>query len=322
MFAADTDILTPTGPKTLAELGGHAIGLSKTQTGYEWCPLTLQSHGLQKVVRIRFGDYHQVWATLDQQWLYAQCLSPFRVSPTIRKSLGLLKLNVTQLPLAPIILPEPFEQSIAHGFVFGDGYALRNYCRVVVFNDKEAMVPLLSKFGDVGRVKREGHYRPIVDNLPKHWKQIPENCSKEYAFGFILGIIQSDGHVEGTRCRLNSGFEDIMIDYRKLAIYAGLRGSNCIGSCCIPENTIIVDNKPRTIAAGMEYRWSMKTYNLQKSHFIRHDQRAKFVQRSFDLATRASFIDWENMTEQEVYSVHSPEWFNYTLSNGLVVACD
>ena len=312
-FSGQTEFLTLDGPRTLRESVGPVRAYVLTDNGMEWVDAEVRSFGLQDTVPIYFGDGHYLRATENHQWLFFN--SKGECEPWKKKSTLELKPSKTQLPLAPLKLPNTttpdYWEGYCHGFVFGDGWLENDNKQtdVALFGEKVAMKDLLLTRGTLGSQLYSGIRHDVIRHLPNTWKSLPglNKISKSYALGFVLGLVTADGSVD-TKVQIFNSDRGNIEEIRKLAIYADLRLSNNIRRV-----------NPNSGSYNQNGGWalSINTYNLTQEHFVRADHQRFFKSRIKNSATTVSFLG-SNRVEEEVFCLVVPHWHNFTLANGVI----
>lgn len=311
-FSGDTEIITRKGVVTLREAAevGQADLLVWNGKDWVWQNAPVKSFGVQKTLPLQFGNGSVVRTTNNHQWLW---MHKGQIRPD-RKFTYELTEDKTELPIAQRKLPVPDREAIAHGFVYGDGNRYRvtktkdHYAtNVVFFGEKDAIFNLVSEFGSISFVNHEEYGRlNTVRNLPENWKDLPENPTPEYAFGFILGLLTADGFVHGPYCSIQQSDErEVVETIRKLAVHAGLYARP------------VRAGTPGSFAnAKQPWLFSFSTYNMTEGHLIRKDQKQRFRVNKRSRCTTPSFIGQVDR-EEEVFCAVVPQNHNFTLANGV-----
>lgn len=314
-FSGDTEFLTPDGPKTFAEMSGKQTKTyTLTDNGMQWVDARILSFGDQVTVPLTFGDGNKVRVTAYHEWLVCNSNGALK-NKNFRKFTHELRLKNEYLPLANTELPIPSTIGIAHGFVYGDGWNKntrgKETTEVALFGTDIDLRDILLEHGNPGVQKYKGSYEQMVRQLPNTWKNLPTNCSKEYAYGFILGLISADGHVNKTRpCIFQSDYDEL-IKIRKLAIFCGLR--------CHPIGIHSDSDSPGRFPNGKPcYRLSFNSYNIKNNPFIKREQKESFTRRIKNKSTTVSDIDWQSPIKEKVYCAVVPKFHNFTLANGVI----
>ncbi len=320
-FNGETEILTKDGPQLIKDIAkdGSAYLYVHTLDGMKWLKCEVKSFGVQETVPIKFGNYSSVRATLNHEWYWTSNHYDNKINLGRKKKTYELHIKNNdnrgqKLPLAPIDLPEIDWKGYAHGFVYGDGYFhnCQGYtsCSVQLFKHDIDLLKLLVQYGNPGNCYVEGHgYIPQIYQLPDDWKHLPENPTKSYALGFILGLLSADGFIQksGTLRIFQSDFGAIQ-EIRKLAIYAGLRARN------------INLSREKGGFEGSQSSWtfSIASYNLTKDHFLRQDHKKNFKRKKNHYTTIVSSIDFDDKIKEEVFCAIVPSYHNFTLANGII----
>lgn len=304
-FGGDTEILTLDGVKTLKEVVGTKQKLLVlTETGSKWIESEIKSFGIQQTRTLYFGDGSSVDATDMHQWLYRK---NGKVSISDRKATWELVKSKTELPLMQQELPDIDYEGYAHGFVFGDGWVTNKHkSDVALFGPKKDMLNLLAKYGSIGTHYVEGHgHVPEVRNLPQEWKMLPENKSKEYWLGFILGLASADGAVN-TRLQIFNKSIEVIEEIRRKGSWVGLR----------PLTLGEIESDSNYKPGSTQFVARFNTYNLKPDMFIRGDQRKTLKVRKKAHSTTVSTFG--NVKIQEVFCAVVPRYHNFTLANNIV----
>lgn len=304
-FSGETLVLTDKGPRKLKDLykEGNANLLVNTETGPQWMNCPINCFGEQETIEIFFGDGSVVSSTMNHRW-------PVRINSeknVMRQTYELIK-GKSQILLIKINLPTPSMEGYAHGFVYGDGWVYKSrtnkeLAEVALFKEDVALKQCLLNFGTLSYRKVKDHgYVDIVRNLPGNWKELPQNPTKEYALGFVLGLISADGFVTDTGVQINQSDYWALNKIKELAIFAGIRAYQV--------RTYSTGNFAN---AKQGYVLRMSTYNFKKEFFLREDQKKKLsIKEKNNCITVSGF--GAKKTEL-VYCPTVPFYQNFTLAN-------
>lgn len=314
-FAGETEVITREGVKTLKELSeqGRAELLVWTGKKWEWVSSDIKHFGKQKTMSVLFGNDTVVRATANHRWLFMNNGPKGQKISKSHKLTTELVAGKTSLPIAQRELPVPSDEGYAHGFIYGDGNKYEQtrgsgvwHTRVTLFKHDEALKSVLQKFGVVGFVNLKGVQHSTVYRLPATWKELPENCTPEYALGFILGLMSADGFVHGQSCSIHqAGSYEMMCQIRNLAVHAGLQ---CYGIKRVQTGGGYETNLPH---------WQLRfsSYNIREDHLLRKDHKKK-LQPTKTKSTTPLYIGPEDR-EEDVYCAVVPGYHNFTLANGV-----
>jgi hypothetical protein len=322
--SGNTRVITRSGVRTLKEIydtDGHAELYVWTGDGFEWIDVPIKHHGIRKTYPIRFGNGAIEWATDNHYWLTYNYNTDKPFGP--RKMTCQLKADSRRGDtafMARFELGEPDLEGVAHGFVFGDGWRIEESgllkrkanCQVKLHGNDIDLRPILEEFGNYSETTDGRYFR----QLPEHWKELPIECSQEYALGFVLGFLCADGSMKENGARLTlyqSDYHDLK-DIRDLAIYAGFR--------C---NEVRESERDTNFKEGsIEYCFTIQLYNLEPDHFFRSDQRERFEKnledRRFKSGTTVVAVGWDEGRIEDVYCPSVSYHHNFTLASGIVTS--
>ena len=311
-FSGHTEILTRNGPVEISFLDGQRVDLYvQTEKGMEWLNCEIRCFGKQKTIPIAFGHNSVIRCTKNHRWItYDNNTKKFRHDR--KKYTYELNKGKDLIPYADIVLPKPDEKGYAHGFVYGDGWYKRTRevetTEVALFKHDNDLKKLLCKFGKLGSQKFNNKYENVIRQLPKNWKEIPENYSREYACGFILGLISADGFVNNTLQIFQTGYVTTRI-IREIAIYAGFR--------CGPVRKL---NNEGYDTEKEACAFTMSTYNVTKEMFLRKDHKDNLIISKRCKGTTLAYINLDDEVEENVYCAVVPHYQNFTLATGEITS--
>jgi RNA-splicing ligase RtcB len=196
-FAAETKVLTRSGPEPIAALAG---GIHELLTaGGQWVKAPVRSFGHQRLVKItlsRSKTLKVIHATPGHGWIV--------------RSRGRALVERTSEQLLPgdrlaYVFPScPGTRTLDHegvqgGFVFGDGSKQGGRARAHFCGEKDrALLPFFS-----GSRLQPRHYKgvTVINGLPVEWKTVPpslDSASVSYLYGWLAGYFAADGDVDRT----------------------------------------------------------------------------------------------------------------------------
>lgn len=192
-FSGDTIVQTKDGAKFIKDLKGEIEVLS--QDGV-YRKAFFKDYGVQELFEIELSNGEKIKATAGHEWV-------------VNKPKGGTE-KVTTLNLEGRMIPvvtnkekernyyEVF-QGIQHGIFFADGSVTLDrkknpYGTIMLFGEKKAYTKYFSEYTITPHYNNEyiGVYgvNPLLKELPK------ENCTEDYWYGFLVGLIGTDGCVD------------------------------------------------------------------------------------------------------------------------------
>jgi len=314
-FGGETKYLTKSGLKRFIDtVGTKQFVLTYNSIGAEYIESEIKYFGKAPTYKITFGDRSEVTTTLNHNWMFQEKgIIPF----LRRKTTQQLKIGKTELPLILQSLSNFSEEGYAHGFVYGDGWICHTpeSTRIHLYGEHDKdMIPLLSKFGNRSDVSvfnpKMGcsHIVPVINSMPKHWKELPYEQSKEYITGFILGLICADGCINKSEIRLYQADLSQIEKIKELAIACGFR--------CYPvklSRTISpIDGSYKPL-----YWFNISSYNLTKEMFLRKDYADKLIINHKNKCITVKKIEPTGQIE-DVYCAVVPKTHNLVLENNVI----
>lgn len=275
-FAGSTVVLTEDGPFPIKELAG----LTKTVNSIDGKRLAeFRSFGHQKLWNVYFQNGQVEQATQGHEWVVLKQKSGTKSSILSNVE----KVTTDQLagravPVVPYISRpaknEDYYKGIAHGMVFGDGSKISNVkgnrFYMYLFGNKRELIDYVSPFTDTvtpydGFNKASlKAYGICVDG--ENLKEVPVGKSTSYLYGFICGLIATDGNVcEGNTTIFQSNHSDIVSIYNILKVI-GMAAN---------EPTIYRENSPYTGEYAPSYVIRIKALSVCEDDILRFDHRNK-----------------------------------------------
>jgi len=287
-----------------------------TQQG--WKPVVFRSYGNQEVFRVVLRNGDEFVATGNHEWpiFYRTRQRP---SKTTTANLKGKKLFIT-LPPRPEKNQE-FRDGIVHGIVYGDGQrnsAATTYA-VYLFGAQTNLIPYLKDYGTVTRYAGDnpswggavfvGGIRSSYDlkELP------PTNLSASYWYGFILGLIATDGHCtsKGQVGIDQADLDDLRV-VREQVVRVGMYPNKVFKSR---------EKSPFTGEDAPLYRFNISKFSMQESDLLRLDHRRKFAGRRVTekVGNHTEVKDVLPLHEaREVYCCTEPVTHTFTIGNGIL----
>ncbi len=283
-----------------------------------WKRVTFRSFGRQEVYRVVLRNGDEFIATGNHEWPIFYHTKQ-RPSKTTTVNLKGKKLFIS-LPERPE-KNQDFKDGVVHGIVYGDGQ--RNSAAtthaVYLFGGQRDLVQQLKDHGHV--VEYSGNNAAwkggvYVGGIRSQYdlKAIPPTeVSASYWYGFILGLIATDGH-----CTSNGQVGIDQADLNELRI--------------IREQVIRVGMYPNKIFRSREknpyngeiahlYRFNISKFSLQEQDLLREDHRGRFSQRRITqkVGNHTEVKDVIPLNEtREVYCCAEPVTHTFTIGNGIL----
>ncbi len=301
-LAGEERIITRKGVFRLDELVGQSIEVANRYG--EWEPATVHSFGQQSLVRVIMDDGREMFATPDHRWWQ---MDGTRITTK----------NLREIPVAPAIPTETDNEGIRHGIIFGDGQVATKggYSYVILVGKKQE----LAGFFDPSSVARKGRYgedrwyQPIreikagtkVSLQPLRYKELPIEPTREYARGFIAGLIATDGSTKTSSVTISCEGWDRANHIAELAVYGGCRVRSVRVASLISPFTgearelcvVTLENDTAPIVASYQEKRSQYSTKPRKVQGIEYCGR-----------------------HEEVFCVVAPKSESFTLANGLITS--
>jgi hypothetical protein len=207
-LAGETMVVTRQGNRSISSLAGGIHTL--LTSGGKWVEAPVRNYGKSQLYRIRLSRSRMlksIYATADHLWFFASS------SPGYRGLRGVAKtVDLRPGRLLPVVYPERIltsldRESVARGFVFGDGYNLpavpklrkeRGYAQFCGSKD-EPMLPFFEGWGGkrMESVSKSGCRLVRIQPLPPYWKTTPPSVYDlpQIIEGWLSGYFAADGSV-------------------------------------------------------------------------------------------------------------------------------
>ncbi len=283
-----------------------------------WKPVVFKSYGRQEVYRVVLRNGDEFVATGNHEWPIFYHTSQ-RPSKTTTVNLKGKKLFIS-LPERPET-NQDFRDGVVHGIIYGDGQrnsAATTYA-VYLFGGQTVLAEHL---------RDHGHVVPYAGRNPA-WKGAvfvggirskydlkslpPTSLSASYWYGFILGLIATDGH-----CTSNG---QVGIDQADLDDLRTVREQ--MARVGMYPNRIFVsrEKSPYTGEEAPLYRVNISKFSLLERDLLREDHRRKFAQRRVTqkIGNHTEVKDVVPLGEErEVYCCTEPVTHTFTIGNGIL----
>ena len=194
-FAGETEVITQSGVRTLAEMVNQTVPLL---TPEGWKESKIREYGIQKLMKLtlsRAKRHKEIYVTADHKWI----LKNGKVVSTVELKKG-NKLAYCKPALTPNLTLIP--EFVARGFAFGDGYIVstqptkKGY--VMFCGEKKEMIPYFDGFCGKSFLHSSNTSDIIMRyGYPRHWKtELPTSeWSANEKFSWIAGYLSADGTV-------------------------------------------------------------------------------------------------------------------------------
>ena len=193
-FSGDTIVQTKQGAKFIKDLKGEVEVLSKDGI---YRKAYFKDYGVQELFEIELENGETLKATAGHEWIVISKGGKYTKVTT-------LELEGKRIPV--IGNKRNFDkkskevlEGIRHGIYYGDGTVNKNHNNkpsghLLLFGEKRELVKYFEGYHIVEH--HEGKYLGIYGINP-NLKQLPtDDKSDEYWYGFIIGLIATDGYVD------------------------------------------------------------------------------------------------------------------------------
>ena len=204
-FAAETYVPTKNGSFPIKQLKGKTV---EVMTKFGWKPAKFRCFGRQQLYEVTLENGQTLHTTAGHRWF---TINEERVYGTKRtqvlNEVTTLQLDGALVPVVPLqVRPDKnsdYYDGVRHGIIFGDGSQKCDYQEepdyyVPLFGDKQS---LFHYFEHTARSIRQDTretgpcimvygYSANGANL----KRLPVKKSQSYWYGFISGLLATDGH--------------------------------------------------------------------------------------------------------------------------------
>jgi ribonucleoside-triphosphate reductase (thioredoxin) len=302
-FSRDTEFITDQGVKSFEDFedGDKANVLVKTGG---WREATVTKFGKSEIVEmtVRKGRrVDKISTTANHLWFVdkggkwrERKTEDLQVGDVLRTK----KRYENNSPAACSI-------GIMHGIIFGDGTYDKKAgsTRIHLCNEKRSLAPYV--FGG-NVIEYEKDNQTIITGLPHFMKKLPTEGNIEYKFGFLLGLIATDGHVNRNNTTISSSSLEVIKFVRDTAILCGI----------VPGVVQEIDREGFGVQSKL-YQISLAAADLKKEYFLREKHRAEFNETDKRFGCKVESIEYTGRYE-DVWCVQEPETQTFTLANGVL----
>ncbi|MDE1852268.1 MAG: adenosylcobalamin-dependent ribonucleoside-diphosphate reductase [Thaumarchaeota archaeon] len=283
-----------------------------------WKSVVFRPYGMQEVYRVVLRNGDEFVATGNHEWpiFYHSDQAPSKTTTLNLKGKNLF-ISLPQRPDRN----QDFRDGVVHGIVYGDGTknTAATTFSVYLFGGQTDLAEYLEEYGHVTEYSGKnpawkgavfvGGIRSELDlkALP------PEERSASYWYGFILGLIATDGH------STTSG--QVGIDQADLEALKAVR-EQVVRAGMYPNKIFMSREKsPYTGEDAPLYRFNISKFSLREEDLLRADHRAKFSQRrtTRKVGNHTAVKDVIPLNEaREVYCCTEPITHTFTIGNGIL----
>lgn len=322
-FSGDTVALTENGPKKLKELSGT---FTKVMTAKGWKQAEIKSFGVQRLYDVLFINDQKVRTTAGHDWfvkskkdVYGNILDNLikvKTFDLVGKEVPILKGFIRP------IMDEEYFKGVVHGIIYGDGSKIINRkdkaYYIHLFQQKKELRKYLTEYSQTEKVSNsydnESLYFYGVKINETDLKKIPsiEENTLSYIYGFICGLIATDGNVcsiKGNVTIFQSNYEEIY----KIATLISKIGM-CVTAVALYRNISPFDGSVKPC-----YVVRIRKNSNISDDFLREDQRYNYDKI---LSTRngsllaMSVID--TGIDEEVYCAVEPETHSFVIEGNIL----
>lgn len=303
-FSRETEFLTKQGLKTFADFNdGDAVEVLGANGG--WNAATVRNFGKDRLIKVTFRKGRQVrtvCTTANHRW-YVDKSGKYTVVTTASLRKGDVMREKRRYENSKIV---PSKIGIMHGMVYGDGtYDKRTgHTRIALCGDKQE---LLQHFVD-GSVSSAGKSdQTVVYGLPSTWKELPPlTANIEYLYGFIIGLLATDGSVSPSVSVSSS--RKLTLDWLRSACQlCGVRIGDVLSVSRLGYSTVESDM----------YYVTLDKRDIGSNMLLRTKHRNAFTPAVRDDRWHVESIETTDRYE-DVWCVQEPETESFTLGNGIL----
>lgn len=307
-LGGNTRVLTDAGMVPIRELAGKVVRV--LSRGGVWRNAAFRSYGQQELWEVHTAD-GVLFATAGHRWPVRS--STGKLVWVTTDKLKNRSIYRTTAPRPP--QDEEFYTGLRHGIVFGDGSTTNEGKQsYVTFYTKEKR-ELARYFEGHGTITP--HYADEylgVYGQPPEWKQLPDaSASPSYWYGFVCGLLSTDGSVDVRgQALLSQKSRDVLLAVAAQLPRLGIVGGKVRGHWYWSDLTNAMEK--------MHYL-SLKTQSLLPQDMMRSDQRKRFCDHykktAYGTCVGVSKVVPTGRVE-EVYCCEEPETHSFVIENSIL----
>ena len=331
-FTGETRFLTHNGPMRFDEAAGTSqlvltapkpSGVAAVNHNGHWVEADIESFGEQPVLSVTVQRGKRapkvIRATPEHTWFMTRTSRNNQLLVRAKQTSELQAGDATLASLLPSqhlarSTPSPF--GIAAGFIFGDGCASTNGCRVILWGEKDAeLAHYFDGCGSFIEKTNENGTRGLAINtgIPRSWKSLPAlDEGPSYVYGWLAGYFAADGCVGSNgHAALASASRENLEFATIVALRLGITTLGISSSMRIGKGT-----EPTPM-----YKLSFASETVPSALFILSEHRRKFDEiNRMTSSVRWRVIGIEDHGEvEQVYCAVVPELETFALEDNIWV---
>ena len=260
-FSGETRVITYDGVFEIKDILGKVVKVLDGKGN--WVETVYKSYGVQELMKItitRNGIEKDIYSTANHRW-FARGKVKELYTKDLLKGQRLISVYPDRVLISNIS-----DESIQHGFVFGDGAFENNKRNTRAYFCGEKDLHLSKYFPQLNPVYRYTD-RVIIGNLPKEYKSFPSLQEKDnYLFGWLSGYFAADGDVcENGMPHINSSKKENLEYIRNICNKLGI-------------GTFSIKKYSRNGYGGISdiYRLSFLSSTLPSFFFLQPEHKRRF----------------------------------------------
>lgn len=302
-FAPGTTVVTSDGVRDIETLAGKTVDVM-TPNGYR--PAKFRSYGEKRLWEVEFVTGERVVTTKNHQWIVQSGDKTLRVTTD-----QLEGRKVPRVVPPPPKINDDFYEGLQHGIVYGDGTVYWGTSRVNLYGPKRELRQFFPRSTEHYNDEFTGVY-----GLPKHYKtDIPYGKSKSYWYGFVAGMVSTDGCVDK-----RDGC--VSISQKRVDILEEIKRE--LPGLGLVAGEILVSKKVLNGGLQRYHVLNIRKQFIDDSLLVRSDQLASFVANKKEAsiygrwATVRAVRELENTSE--VFCCEEPDTNSFVVDNGILTS--
>ena len=299
---------------------------TETYTINGWKPATFRRFNQDQLYKVTLANGMSFETTANHRWLVRN--NKKWCGPLDHlEEVTTLNLLGRKLPVLPLdVRPErniDFYDGFVHGVVYGDGsfiykgkHETKNRFVVYLFGHKECAAPILAKYAKYSTECDYYNAKSIkiygIENKGINMKKLPDDSfSNSYMYGFICGLILTDGNVCGDYGNTTI-FQANLADIEKIAVLAQRAGM------AITSLGMYRETSPYTGEYAPLYVLRFRKSSLRGEDFISPWQRENFLQRQGKKVASIEVIGVTPTRVDWTYCAQEPETQTFTIEGNIL----